>query len=42
MDAEINKVRFIIIGIGLNTNLTQGELLIKEAVSLEDTALKKR
>ena len=34
MDAEINKVRFIIIGIGLNTNLTQGELPIKEAVSL--------
>lgn len=34
MDAEINKVKFIIIGIGINTNLIQGELPIKEAVSL--------
>ena len=34
MDAEVNKVKFIVAGIGINTNLRKSELPIKEAVSL--------
>ncbi len=34
MDAEVNRVRFVVVGIGINTNLRKSELPIKESVSL--------
>ena len=34
MDAEVNRVKFIVAGIGINTNLRKSELPVKEAVSL--------
>ncbi len=34
MDAEVNRVKFIAVGIGINTNLRKSELPVKEAVSL--------
>ena len=35
MDAEVSRVKFIVVGIGINTNLRKSELPIKEAVSLK-------
>lgn len=35
IEADINMIRFIVIGIGLNTNLKAGELPVKEATSLK-------
>lgn len=34
MDAEINSIRFVAAGIGINTNLRQNQLPVKEASSL--------
>lgn len=36
MDAEIGKVKFLVVGIGINTNYRPEELPIKEAASLRD------